>query len=122
AVQRASTCLRAWTFAGRTSRLLPPERAAEDLASVHEPNVFIVDDVAIIRGADGFAIADEVERRNVRKRYYLETRADVLLRNREVFERWAKLGLRYMFLGIEAIDEEGLKRHRKRVNLGDNER
>ena len=112
----------AWTFYGRSYRVLSPEAAAEDLASVREPNVFIVDDVAFIRGEDGFAIADEVERRNVRKRYYLETRADVLLRNREVFERWAKLGLRYMFLGIEAIDEEGLRRHRKRVNLGDNER
>jgi hypothetical protein len=39
-----------------------------------------------------------------------------------VFARWTKLGLRYMFLGIEAIDEEGLKLHRKRVHLGDNER
>src|SRR5436309_2421592 len=103
-------------------RVLSPEAAAEDLASVRAPNVFIVDDVAFIRGEDGFAIADQVERRNVRKRYYLETRADVLLRNREVFERWAKLGLRYMFLGIEAIDEEGLRRHRKRVHLGENER
>ncbi len=112
----------AWTFYGRSYRVLSPEAAAEDLASVREPNVFIVDDVAFIRGEDGFAIADEVERRNVRKRYYLETRADVLLRNREVFERWAKLGLRYMFLGIEAIDEEGLRRHRKRVHLGENER
>ena len=52
----------------------------------------------------------------------LETRADVLLRNREVFARWARLGLRYMFIGIEAIDEEGLKYHRKRVHLGENER
>src|SRR2546422_2798434 len=112
----------AWTFYGRSYRVLSPEAAAEDLASVREPNVFIVDDVAFIRGEDGFAIADQVERRNVRKRYYLETRADVLLRNREVFERWAKLGLRYMFLGIEAIDEEGLRRHRKRVHLGENER
>ena len=112
----------AWTFYGRSYRVLSPEAAAEDLASVRAPNVFIVDDVAFIRGEDGFAIADQVERRNVRKRYYLETRADVLLRNREVFERWAKLGLRYMFLGIEAIDEEGLRRHRKRVHLGENER
>ncbi len=112
----------AWTFYGRSYRVLSPEAAAEDLASVREPNVFIVDDVAFIRGEDGFAIADQVERRNVRKRYYLETRADVLVRNREVFERWAKLGLRYMFLGIEAIDEEGLRRHRKRVHLGENER
>jgi len=112
----------AWTFYGRSYRVLSADAAVEDLASIAEPNVFIVDDVAFIRGEDGFAIADELERRKIRKRYYLETRADVLLRNREVFARWAKLGLRYMFLGIEAIDEEGLKRHRKRVHLGENER
>ncbi|HSV08773.1 MAG TPA: radical SAM protein, partial [Candidatus Binatus sp.] len=87
---------------------------------IAEPNVFIVDDVAFIRAEHGMAIADAIERRRIRKRYYLETRADVLLRNREVFARWAKLGLRYMFLGIEAIDEEGLRLHRKRVHLDQN--
>jgi hopanoid C-3 methylase HpnR len=111
----------AWTFYGRSYRTLSAEAGVEDLASITEPNVFIVDDVAFIRAEDGLAIADEIERRKIRKRYYLETRADVLLRNREVFARWTKLGLRYMFLGIEAIDEEGLKHHRKRVRLGQNE-
>ncbi len=112
----------AWTFYGRSYRKLPAERSGEELARIAEPNVFIVDDVAFIRPEHGMAIADEVERRNIRKRYYLETRADVLVRNQEVFARWTRLGLRYMFLGIEAIDEEGLVRHRKRVHLGDNER
>jgi hopanoid C-3 methylase HpnR len=113
----------AWTFYGRSYRKFTADVAGEDLASIREPNVFIVDDVAFIRPEHGMAIADEVEGRSIKKRYYLETRADVpLLRNREVFARWTRLGLRYMFLGIEAIDEEGLKRHRKRVHLGDNER
>jgi hopanoid C-3 methylase HpnR len=44
----------------------------------------------------------------------------VLIRNREVFKYWKRLGLEYMFLGIEAIDEEGLKAHRKRVKLSTN--
>jgi magnesium-protoporphyrin IX monomethyl ester (oxidative) cyclase len=112
----------AWTFYGRSYRKLSPAAAGEDLARIAEPNVFLVDDVAFIRPEHGMAIADEVERRGIRKRYYLETRADVLLRNREVFARWARLGLRYMFLGIEAIDAEGLKLHRKRVALDENTR
>ncbi|MCK6553565.1 hopanoid C-3 methylase HpnR [Candidatus Binatia bacterium] len=111
----------AWTFYGRSYRPHTPAAAAEDLAGIDEPNVFIVDDVAFIHPEHGHAIADEVERRGIRKEYYLETRADVLLRNRQVFERWRRLGLHYMFLGIEAIDEEGLKLHRKRVRLGQNE-
>jgi hypothetical protein len=59
--------------------------------------VFIVDDVAFIRADHGESIAREVERRGIRKRYYLETRSDVLLRNTDVFTRWKRLGLTYMF-------------------------
>jgi hopanoid C-3 methylase len=110
----------AWTFYGRNYRQRSPEIAAEDLASVRESGVFIVDDVAFVHADQGMAIADEIERRGIRKQYYLETRGDVLLRNKEVFRRWRKLGLEYMFLGLEAIDEEGLKTHRKRVTLDKN--
>jgi magnesium-protoporphyrin IX monomethyl ester (oxidative) cyclase len=106
----------AWTFYGRAYRKASPPAAAAELASIREPNVFIVDDVAFIKADHGNAIAAEVERRRIRKRYYLETRADVLLRNTEVFERWRRLGLTYMFLGIEALDEQGLELYRKRVS------
>lgn len=110
----------AWTFYGRSYRKVSPEVAVEDLARVGEPGVFIVDDVAFIQPEHGMALAEAIERRGIRKRYYLETRGDVLLRNKEVFRRWKRLGLEYMFLGLEAIDEEGLRRHRKRVALGKN--
>ncbi|MBI4610038.1 MAG: hopanoid C-3 methylase HpnR [Candidatus Rokubacteria bacterium] len=110
----------AWTFYGRSYRKLSPEAAAEDLARIQEPNVFLVDDVAFIQPEHGSAIGREIERRKIRKQYYLETRCDVLIRNREVFAYWKRLGLRYMFLGLEALDEEGLKLHRKRVTPGEN--
>jgi hypothetical protein len=51
---------------------------------------------------------------------YLETRGDVLLRNKEVFQFWKSIGLEYMFLGIEAIDEDGLRKFRKRVPVSKN--
>lgn len=110
----------AWTFYGRSYRKASPEAAAEDVARIQEPNVFIVDDVAFIHPEHGFAIGRELERRGVRKQYYLETRCDVLVRNPEVFEYWRRLGLNYMFLGLESLDEEGLKLHRKRVTPGEN--
>jgi hopanoid C-3 methylase HpnR len=110
----------AWTFYGRSYRKASPEAAAEELASIREPGVFIVDDVAFIRPEHGDAIAAELEKRRVRKQYYLETRADVLLRHPEVFERWRRLGLNYMFLGMEALDAEGLDRFRKRVDPDEN--
>ena len=65
-------------------------------------------------------IGEAIARAGIRKRYYLETRGDVLLRNKEVFRLWQRLGLKTMFLGLEAIDEEGLRKYRKRVSLGRN--
>jgi hopanoid C-3 methylase len=105
----------AWTFYGRSYRRLSPEAAVEDMTRIQEPGVFIVDDVAFIKAEQGDEIARQLERRRIRKDYYLETRCDVLLRNEEVFRRWKRLGLNYMFLGLEALDEEGLTAFRKRT-------
>jgi len=104
----------AWTFYGRSYRRLSPEAAVEDLTRIAEPGVFLVDDVAFIRAEDGDEIARQLELRGVRKEYYLETRTDVLIKNQEVFRRWRRLGLNYMFLGLEALDEEGLRAFRKK--------
>jgi hopanoid C-3 methylase len=105
----------AWTFYGRSYRRLSPEAAAEDMARIAEPGVFIVDDVAFIKAEEGDEIARQLEHRKISKQYYLETRCDVLIRNEEVFRRWRRLGLNYMFLGLEALDEEGLTAFRKRT-------
>ena len=110
----------AWTFYGRSYRVMSPERIVEDLRSIREPGVFIVDDVAFIQERQGMELGEAIASAGINKRYYLETRGDVLLRNKEVFKFWAKLGVSYMFLGLEAIDEEGLLKYRKRVPLGRN--
>ncbi len=110
----------AWTFYGRSYRLVTPEVAAAELAAIREPGVFLVDDVAFIREPHGMAIGELVARRGIRKKYYMETRGDVLLKNREVFRLWRRLGLQYLFIGLEAIDDEGLGKFRKRIPLGRN--
>jgi hopanoid C-3 methylase HpnR len=110
----------AWTFYGRSYRTINPEIIADELASLREPGIFIVDDVAFVHAEHGMAIGEAVQRRGIQKHYYLETRGDVLLRNKEVFRYWSKLGLSYIFIGLEAIDEAGLKLFRKRITLDQN--
>lgn len=110
----------AWTFYGRSYRVVSPEAAVEELASIKEPGIFLVDDVAFIQAKHGMAIGEAVARAGIRKKYYMETRADVLLRNKDVFRLWRRLGLEYLFLGIEAIDAEGLDKFRKRSNVAGN--
>jgi hopanoid C-3 methylase len=110
----------AWTFYGRSYRLKSPECIVEDLATIREPGVFIADDVAFVHNKHGFAVGEAIARAGLRKQFYLETRGDVLLRNKEVFEYWKSLGLSYMFLGLEALDEDSLAKYRKRISLGQN--
>ena len=111
----------AWTFYGRSYRTANPEVIAEELAQIREPGVFIVDDVAFVHAEHGMQIGEALQRRGIlRKKFYLETRADVLLRNKDVFRLWRRLGLEYIFIGLEAIDEAGLKKFRKRVNVDKN--
>jgi hopanoid C-3 methylase HpnR len=110
----------AWTFYGRSYRAVSPAAVVEDLERIKEPGVFIVDDVAFIQTKHGMEIGEAIAKRGIRKWYYLETRGDVLLRNKEVFQFWKRLGMEYMFIGVEAIDADGLKRHRKRISLGRN--
>ena len=101
-------------------RLRSPQRIVEDLRRIEAPGAFIVDDVAFIQDRHGYAIGEAIERSGIKKQYYLETRGDVLLRNKDVFRYWRKIGLEYVFLGLEAIDEAGLKAYRKRLPLGQN--
>lgn len=112
----------AWTFYGRSYRTVDPEIAARDVASIREPGIFLVDDVAFIRAENGYAIGRAIERLGVKKQYYLETRSDVLIRNEELFTYWHRLGLTYLFLGIESLTEEGLEAFRKRSSTDTNAR
>ncbi|MGH8500198.1 MAG: radical SAM protein [Methylococcales bacterium] len=110
----------AWTFYGRSYRVMEPDKVVEELHQVKERGVFIVDDVAFIQDKLGLEIGEAIAREGIKKEYYLETRGDVLLRNKDVFKFWKQLGMKYMFLGVEAIDEEGLQKHRKRISLSKN--
>jgi hopanoid C-3 methylase HpnR len=102
----------AWTFYNRTYRKVSPAAIGEELSRISEPNVFVVDDVACLDPEHAMAVADEVQKRKIR--------CDTLIRNQEVFTRWKKLGLRYLFLGLEALDDEGLEAFRKKVTLSEN--
>lgn len=110
----------AWTFHGRSYRTKSPQAIADELEQIKEPGIFIVDDVAFVHAEHGMAIGEELRKRGIERQYYLETRGDVLVRNKQVFRMWRDLGLLYMFIGLEAMDELELKRFRKRVSLDKN--
>lgn len=102
---------------GRGDRTLSPRAAAAELATIREWYVYIVDDTAFVRPEHGEAVARELERRRVRKRYCVRTGAEVLLAHPDLFRRWQKLGLKHLVLNVETLERDGAERDIKALEL-----
>lgn len=92
-------------------------RVVEEIASVEEENVFLVDDEAFVNGKRMAELARGIAAAGVRKRYFAYCRIDTLLRERELMVQWRAIGLDRLFIGIEAPSENGLKEYNKKIEL-----
>lgn len=99
----------------------PVGDVAEEIAEVPGDHVYFSDDENFID--EGFAaeLADELQRRGVRKRYYAWTRATTVNRHPELLRRWREVGLDAAFIGFEFPTDEELKRSHKGATVAANE-
>lgn len=93
------------------------QRTAEEIASLRESCVFLVDDEPFVNGKRMMALAQAIEEAGVERRYFAYCRIDTLLRERDVMARWRGIGLERLFIGIEAPNERGLAQYNKRLAL-----
>jgi radical SAM superfamily enzyme YgiQ (UPF0313 family) len=110
-----------WHFYGRRIRQRSPRRIVEDLKQIKAlggRNVFITDDIAFLNRDIYEELGQRVRKAGLALAYACETRADLVIRNRDLFKPWKQLGLETVFLGIEGFDDEGLDTLRKRTRGG----
>src|SRR4029434_3228370 len=86
----------AWTFYGRSYRTKTPARVVEEIESIREPGLFILDDVAFIQAEHGLAIGEAIARKGIQKRYWLQTPRHGLLPHKEVVQLCAPLETPHM--------------------------
>jgi radical SAM superfamily enzyme YgiQ (UPF0313 family) len=110
-----------WKAAGGRWTYRDPERAADELASIPEGFVYFADDNMFFDRDRMAALARAIRERGIRKEYFLFSRADAVVRCRDLLPEWAQLGLRQVFLGLETVDVEALKPLNKRTNAATNE-
>ena len=91
------------------------ESVVDELASIREEWVFLVDDEPFVDGKRMLRIAQELKRRGIYKRYFAYCRIDSLLRETEALRAWKEVGLDRLFIGIEAISDNGLLEFRKKL-------
>ncbi len=89
----------------------------EELRQIPEECVFLVDDEPFVNGRRMEALAREIEATGVRKRFFAYCRIDTLLRQPELMRQWRDLGLERLFIGLEAVTDNGLLDYNKRLQL-----
>jgi radical SAM superfamily enzyme YgiQ (UPF0313 family) len=109
-----------WVFYERRAGRRSPPSIVRELKSLEEDHVFFTDDIAFLNHDSYRELGERIEAEGLRKTYACETRSDLVVRYRDLFARWSRIGLRTIFLGIERIDDAGLEAVRKRTKGGAN--
>ena len=121
-----------WQLHARAVRERSIESVADDFASVGD-DIFVADDLFWYHPARSLALAEELKRRRIRKRWILvQSRVDLVARHPTLLEAWRPIAKDFdIFFGLEAATNDGLKglvkdatvdhtatRHRSRSQLG----
>ncbi len=98
----------------------PAAAVAEEIAALPTDHVYFCDDENFIDEVFANELAEELEKRSVRKRYFAWTRATTVNRFPDLFKRWRALGLDAAFLGFEFPTDEQLRQSRKGSTVAQN--
>lgn len=110
-----------WKAAAGRCSYRNPERVADELSAISEGFVYFTDDNMFFDRARMRHLHRAIESRNIEKEYFLFSRADAVVRCRDLVEKWAAIGLRQVFLGLEAVDVERLVPLNKQTDAPTNE-
>lgn len=95
---------------------------AEDISRIGVDHVYFADDENFIDEQFGFELADAIEKRGIKKRYFAWARATTILRYPDLMRRWKEIGLDGVFVGFEFTTNQELKAVHKGGTVSHNER
>jgi radical SAM superfamily enzyme YgiQ (UPF0313 family) len=98
-----------WQLHERAVRERSVDSVCRDMATVGD-HIFIADDLFWYHPARSLALAQELRKRGIRKKWILvQSRVDTVARNAELLEAWRPVAEDFdIFFGLEAATNEGL--------------
>jgi radical SAM superfamily enzyme YgiQ (UPF0313 family) len=106
-----------WEMYERTYRGKSPDAVVEDLARCTGDEIFFTDDLFFLDAKRALALAEAIRKTGLKKRYTAQIRADSVAKHPEIVQAWRSIGLERVFIGMEATDDEGLKRVEKKAHI-----
>jgi radical SAM superfamily enzyme YgiQ (UPF0313 family) len=108
-----------WKFHESTFREKSPERVVQELQAIEADNIFITDDIFWMNVNRGKELARQIKAAGIKKYFTVQTRTDIICKFPELIEMWKDCGSLAIFLGVEAITDEGLD-HVNKKNKAEN--
>lgn len=111
-----------WEMYERTYRGKSPAYVVEDLLRCDGEEVFFTDDLFFLDAHRALELAEAIRKTGMKKRFTAQIRADSVAKHPEIAEVWRSIGLERVFVGMEATDEEGLKKVDKKSHIDQTEK
>ncbi len=108
-------------FTGRRFITRSPELIMEDLKTIKEDFILFCDDHTFIDVKRMERLHDLIVEAGIKKRYFAYTRTDCVVKNPDIFAKWAKIGLMMVMTGLEAIDDTRINQVNKKTSIEINE-
>jgi radical SAM superfamily enzyme YgiQ (UPF0313 family) len=99
-----------------------PASIADELEQIEAEDVYIVDDIFLFHKRRLSELAALIRERGIKKKYLVYARADYVAENEELVREWAELGLRAVFIGLEATTNRELASMDKQTSVDSNRR
>lgn len=89
----------------------------EELKSIKETEIYIVDDDFLVDKKWLQEFIDEIKKQNIKKHYLLYGRADFIAENPQIMHQLAEIGLRTVIVGFESFSDKELDKYNKKTSV-----
>ena len=97
-----------------------PDRVIKELEQIEAPNIFLTDDIFWMNRRRAHDLALAIKATGVRRHLTLQTRSDIITKFPELVSLWREVADMTIFLGLEKIDDDGLKSVNKSNSAANN--
>jgi len=106
-----------WSIMGGRYYVRDCSRVIDELKTIDEDWVFLVDDEAFINGRRMLQLAKTIREAKIHKRFFCYARIDSVVREYEALCAWREIGLERLFIGIDAISQGELEQYNKNCRI-----
>jgi len=99
-----------------------PKLVLRELQQIKEPYIYAGDDNFFYDYRHAMEIRRLIREARLNKQYYILSRVDEIVRHPDLVEKWAEIGLKKIFMGLESINDDELRQLNKKCTVEKNNR